>query len=82
MSVLNSPVQNSRVPDSPKNYSKVQETVAYKLVSQIVQKTVPLIVVIIVPENYLKNFSWIQNIFFQIIRLTMGSTAEKLEQPR
>ena len=54
VSVQNSPIQNSPIQNSPKKHSKVQKTVPYKtvpkIVRKIVQKTVPLIEVIIVLE--------------------------------
>ena len=38
--------------------------------------------VVIVPENDEKIFLELSKLWFQLIRITIGSIAEKLEQPR
>ena len=69
-----------------KNIAKYKKTVSYKtvpkIVRKIVQKTVPLIEVIIVLEADKQIYLILNTFWFQLIRITIDSMVEKLEQPR
>ena len=69
-----------------KNIAKYKKTVPYKtvpkIVQQIVQKTVPLIEVIIVLEADKQIYLILNTFWYQLIRITIGSIVENLKQPR
>ena len=84
--VLISPIQNSPVYDSPQNHSIAQKNSLtqknFKKSPKKVEKTVPLIEVIIVSETEKKTSFVLNTFLFQLIRIIKGILVGKLEHSR